>query len=205
MGNNIIKGFEEFKSMNEDQTLFGFLSGQIGDQIKKTVEEKLVIMVAKFFGIPMESENAITNFLREMIVKIIADLPDSVMDDLLLGRTSIDNRKFWAPKIAKAFQESLMDALSPNELLVFMGLEKNSLLGRLVLNVYRSTLQDTDKIEEVLTGAWDLISTNEFIPSKKASEIYDEALGKLTPAQREAAEKSVWGGSMKQASRIKSN
>jgi hypothetical protein len=205
MRNNIIRGFEEFKAINEEQTLFSFLTGQIGGQVEKAVKEKIVIMVAEYFGIPMESENPITNFIRDVIVKLIADLPPSDMDDFLLGRRAINDRKYWSPKIAKAFQEALMDQVSSYRVLEFMGLDKNSLFGRLVSNVYRSTIEDVDKIQEALEGAWNLVATNEFIPSKKASEIYDEALDKLTPAQRAQAEKSVWGGSMRQVSRIKAD
>jgi hypothetical protein len=64
--------------------------------------------------------------------------------------------------------------------------------------MYTEYILDEKRLEQLIISLWRLVAREEFIPQKKAGEIYDEAYDKLTQAQKDRVDGSVWKASMKQ-------
>jgi hypothetical protein len=201
MKSSIIKDFDQFKEVNEsDMSLLSWLAGQAGDQIGKAAKERATSMVLDYMGIPADDPNnpeTRGQWLREIFVKIIGGLSFEEMDEILLGDGfSVD---FWVPKIAHALKEQIIDMGKPSAGMVcnFLGVSSEGFIGRLITNMYREYILDEKKLEQTIRGLWRLVATQEFIPQEDAGEIYKEAYSKLTPAQKEKLEGSVWKSSVK--------
>lgn len=206
--NTIIKDFDQFKSLNEDQSLFSFLTTELGSKFEKTVKESLLNWLMEYFGVPVDSQNPATIFIAEMFKKIAANMPPSEMDDVLEGRQSIDDGEFWVPKIVDAFLETIEDGwgAKPAEIVKdWLGLDTNKFLGRLLMNTIRDNMYNENKLKRNLLSIWNVMAEAEFIPREEAGDVYKEAIGELTDEQKLKAEKSgLWNSAIKQADILKS-
>jgi len=202
---DIIKSFDDFKGVNEGQTLLSFLAKQIGPQAAKAMKERILVMLLERMGVPAESDHPGSKFFKEVAIKTLAGLTAGEMDNILKGETKIDDKKFWVGRISKAFQETTLKYVTSSDVVSFCGVDPDGFIGRLIENAYRSTIEDLSKIEEFLEGIWDLVTNEEFIPKKTAQQIYQEELDKLPGNQKKAAEKSIFGAAAKQMARLKSN
>ena len=204
--NIIIKDFDNFKAVNEkigDQTLFGFATGQLGDQLGKSIEESLIIKLMEYMGINPETDNKIAQFIKEVFVKTIANMSWDEKDDVLWGRIPLTDSEYWADKLSVSVREVLLDQVPATQIISGMGLEKDKFLGRLIMNAYRETFTDQATIKQMILGLWNLVADAEFIPHKDANQIYKEAYAKLTPAQKEKAKGSAWEASVNQSDILK--
>jgi hypothetical protein len=198
---NVISDFDEFRSLNEERglTLFNFAANQFGSQIVDSAKQTIVLKILEYFGVKPEGGD-FSEWIKEVITKLVAGLSGPEMDKLLFGSQKFSDADYWCPKLAKAITETLIDGYpSVNDVINWMGLDKDKFLGRLVLNTYRETFTDEETVEQMIRGIWNLVSTTEFIPRKDANEIYDKAYSKLTPAQKKKIEGTTWQSSMKQA------
>lgn len=205
--NRIIRDFDQFKSLNEDQSLLSFLSGELGGQIQKTVKESLLNYVMEYFGIPVDSQNPYTIWILEVFKKVSANMGMDEMDDILEGRQAIDDGEFWVPRITEALMETIEDkGPKPSEVVGdFLGLDTNKFLGRLLMNALRDNLYNENKLKRNLLAVWNLVSEAEFIPREEAGDVYKQAMGELSDEQRLKAKQSgLWNTAIKQTDTLKS-
>jgi hypothetical protein len=205
--NTIIKDFDQFRSLNENQSLFSFLTTELGSKFEKTVKESLLNWVMEYFGIPVDSQNPATIWILEVFKKIAANMPPSEMDDVLEGRQSVDDGEFWVPKITEALLEVIKDRGPHPAQIVgdWLGLDTNKFLGRLLMNAIRDNMYNENKLKRNLLSIWNLVAEEEFIPREEAGDVYKEAIGELSDEQKLKAKKSgLWNSSIKQADILKS-
>jgi len=205
--NTIIKDFDQFRSLNEDQSLFSFLTTELGSKFEKTVKESLLNWLMEYFGVPVDSQNPATIWILEVFKKIAANMPPSEMDDVIEGRQAIDDGEFWVPKITEAFLEVIKDrGPHPAEIVGdWLGLDTNKFLGRLLMNAIRDNMYNENKLKRNLLSIWNVMAEAEFIPREEAGDVYKEAIGELTDEQKLKAKKSgLWNSAIKQADILKS-
>jgi hypothetical protein len=205
--NTIIKDFDQFRSLNEDQSLFSFLTTELGSKFQKSLEESIYNWVMEYFGVPTDSQNPATIWILEMFKKIAANMPKSEMDDVLEGRQLVDDGEFWVPKITEALLEVIKDRGPHPAQIVgdWLGLDTNKFLGRLLMNAIRDNMYNENKLKRNLLSIWNLVAEEEFIPREEAGDVYKEAIGELTDEQKLKAKKSgLWNSAIKQADILKS-
>jgi hypothetical protein len=203
MKDNIIKDFDHFKKVNEsDMTLFGLISGMAGDQIAKSAKERATAMVLEYFGVPpIDPNNPETKslWISELFIKLMGEVSLKDMDDFLLGRRSINDQKYWTEKFAKALKYQIVQiGPRPADVINLLGVTPSGFLGRLITNMYTEYILDEKRLEQLIIAVWRLVAKEDFIPQKKAGEIYDEAYDKLSQEQKDRVEGSVWKASMQQ-------
>jgi hypothetical protein len=205
--NIIIKDFDNFKSVNEkigDQTFFGFATGQLGDQLEDSIEESIIIKLMEYIGINPETDNRVSQFIKEVFVRTISNMTPKEKDDVLWGRILLSDTDYWTDLLSVSIREELLtNGPTAGEIISWMGLEKDKFLGRMMMNAYRETFTDQATIKQMLLAVWNLATETEFIPHKDANQIYKEAYAKLTPAQKEKAKGSAWEASMNQSDILK--
>jgi hypothetical protein len=202
MKDNIIKDFDHFKKVNEsDMSLLGFISGLAGDQLEKAVKERATAMVLEYFGVPpIDPNNPETKsqWITELFIKLMGEVSLDDMDEFLKGKP-INDSKYWVPKLAKALKYQIVQiGPRPADVINLLGVTPSGFLGRLITNMYTEYILDEKRLEQLIISLWRLVAKEEFIPQKRAGEIYDEAYDKLTQAQKDRVDGSVWKASMKQ-------
>jgi hypothetical protein len=203
----IIKDFDRFKFLNEDQTLLGLLTGELGSQVEKAGKEAITNYAMEYFGIPVDSENPATIWILELFKKIMANMSNRDLEEILEGRQSIDDGEFWVPKVVDAFLETIQDRGPQPALIVgdWLGLDTNKFLGRLLMNAIRNNLYNRSKLQRNLLSLWNLASDAEFIPREEAGDIYKEAMGELSDEQKKKVKDSgLWNSAIKQADTLRS-
>ena len=198
--NNVIRDFNEFRSLNEKEglTFFNFAANQFGDEILDSAKQTIIIKVLEYFGVKPD-RGGFSDWIKEVVTKLVTDLSSEDLDEVLLGDNFVD-QDFWCPKLAKAITELLKEGNpSAYEVLDWMGLDKDKFLGRLVLNTYIETFTEEETVEQMLRGIWNLVSNTEFIPYKDADEIYKESYAKLSPAQKEKIKGTTWQSATRQS------
>jgi hypothetical protein len=208
MKNNIIKDYDQFKEVNEtDMGLLRFVTGIAGDQLEKTIKQRVTSMVLEYMGIPGGDPNdpqGKGEWIREIFVKTVANVSLKEMDKIISGEIKYNNEEFWVEKLAKALKEHLVDTgPSSRQVVNFIGVTPDGFIGRLISNSWREYILNEKRLEQTLKALWRLVATQEFIPQQDANEIYDEAVSKLTPEQREKIEGSSWQYSTKQSDLLK--
>lgn len=202
MKDNIIKDFDHFKKVNEsDMSLLGFISGLAGDQLEKAVKERATAMILEYFGVPpIDPNNPETKsqWITELFIKVMGEVSLPDMDEFLKGK-AINDQKYWVPKLAKALKYQIVQiGPRPADIINLLGVTPSGFLGRLITNMYTEYILDEKRLEQLIISLWRLVAREEFIPQKKAGEIYDEAYNKLTDEQKERVDGSVWKASVKQ-------
>jgi hypothetical protein len=202
MKDKIIKDFDHFKKVNEsDMSLLGFISGLAGDQLEKAVKERATAMVLEYFGVPpIDPNNPETKsqWISELFIKVMGEVSLKDMDEFLKGK-SINDSKYWVPKLAKALKYQIVQiGPRPADVINLLGVTPSGFLGRLITNMYTEYILDEKRLEQLILAVWKLVAKEEFIPQKKAGEIYDEAYDKLSQEQKDRVDGSVWKASMKQ-------
>lgn len=210
MKDSIIKDFDQFKEVNEsDQTLFQFLMGQAGPQLTKALKQKATSYILSYMGIP-EGEDPSNpegkgQWIREIFVKLVANLSMEEIEDIIEGRIKFTNEEFWAERLAKTLKEQIIDSGVPSarDVINLLGVTPGGFIGRLITNSWREYILDEKKLEQTIIGAWRLMVKEEFIPQRDADEIYKDSLSKLTPEQRKKVEGTTWSYSVKQSDLLK--
>jgi hypothetical protein len=208
MSNGIIKDFDQFKKVNEsDMSLFGWIAGQAGNQLGKTIKEKATSMLLEYMGIPSGDPNdpeGRGQWIREIFVKVIGNTSLEEMDEIIKGNIPVNSGDFWCEKIAKALKEQIIDSgPRASDVINLLGVTTEGFIGRLITNMYREFILDEKNLEQMLVAAWRLVTEEEFIPQKDAGELYREAYDKLTPEQKKKVQGSVWKSSMGQMDFLK--
>jgi hypothetical protein len=204
MKDKIIKDYDQFKKVNEsDMTLFGLLGGMAGDSLEKAVKQRATAMILEYFGVPKIDPNnpeGKGQWITEFFIKLISEVSLPDCDKFLNGQMPINDADYWVPKIAKTLKYQIIQLGKPSagDVIAFLGVTPSGFLGRLISNMYTEYILDEKRLEQTILGLWRLVMKEDFIPQKKADEIYKEEYNKLTQAQKDKVEGSVWKASMKQ-------
>ena len=204
MKDKIIKDFDQFKELNESgMTLFGLLGGMAGDSLEKAIRQRGTAYILEYFGAPQIDPNnpeGKGQWITEFFIKLMSEVTLPDCDKFLKGQMDINEEDYWVPKIAKTLKYQIIQLGRPSagDVIAFLGVTSNGFIGRLISNMYTEFILDEARLEQVLVGLWRLVMREDFIPQKKADEIYKEEYNKLTQAQKDKVEGSVWKASMKQ-------
>jgi hypothetical protein len=204
MKDKIIKDYDQFKKVNEsDMSLFGFLAGQVGGSLEKAAKQRALAMVLEYFGVPKIDNNdpqGKSQWITELFVKIMSEVSLPDCDRFLDGSLAINDSKYWVPRIAKALKYQIIQLGRPSagDVVEFLGVTPGGFLGRLITNMYSEYILDEKRLEQTILALWKLVMKEDFIPQRKADEIYQAEYDKLTDEQKEKVEGSVWKASMKQ-------
>ena len=204
--NNIIKNFDNFKNLNEDQSLLSFLSGQVSSTMEESLKEQITKYVLDYFGIAEEVQpGTVAFYIKAIFIKVIGQMSFKEMDAILLGRQSIDDGEYWAEKLAKATTSVLSLEVSTNELVRSMGLDPEEIVGRIIGHAIDGIIRDEKEIERIIKAAWNVLYKKQFIPDVDSGELYKQAFNAL-PADQQAKVKgnSLWGSSVRQADTLRS-
>jgi hypothetical protein len=203
MEDKIIKDFYHFKKVNEaDMTLFGWLAGQAGDSLEKAAKQRATAMILEYFGVPPVDPNnpqGKTQWITELFIKLMSEVTLPDCDKFISGEMPLNDEEYWVPKIAKALKYQIQGfGPHPGEVINFLGITPSGFLGRLITNMYTEYILDEKRLEQTIVALWRLVMKEDFIPQKKADEIYKEEYNKLTQEQKDKVDGSVWKASMKQ-------
>jgi hypothetical protein len=203
MKDKIIKDFDQFKELNESgMTLFGMLAGMAGDSLEKAAKQRATAMILEYFGVPPIDPNnpqGKIEWISELFVKLMSEVTLPDCDKFISGEKALNDEEYWVPKIAKALKYQIQGfGPHPGEVIAFLGITPSGFLGRLITNMYTEFILDEKRLEQTIVTLWRLVMKEDFIPQKKADEIYKEEYNKLTQEQKDKVEGSVWKASMKQ-------
>lgn len=204
MKDKIIKDYDQFKKVNESNlTLMGLLGGMAGDSLEKAIKQRATAMIFEYFGVPkLEDPNNTegkAQWITEFFIKLMSEVSLPDCDRFLDGSLALNEEKYWLPKIAKTLKYQIVQ-MGPRafDVIQLLGVTPSGFLGRLITNMYTEFILDEKRLEQVIVALWRLVMKEDFIPQKKADEIYQEEYNKLTDKQKEKVEGSVWKASMKQ-------
>ena len=204
MKDKIIKDFDRFKEVNEsDMTLFGLLSGMAGDSLEKAAKQRATAMILEYFGVPPIDPNnpeGKGQWITEFFIKLVSEVTLKDCDKFILGQMPLNDEEYWVPKIAKTLKYQIIQLGRPSagDVIAFLGVTPNGFIGRLISNMYTEFILDEKRLEQTIVALWRLVMKEDFIPQKKADEIYREAYNKLSDEQKDKVDGSVWKASMKQ-------
>lgn len=204
MKDKIIKDFDQFKELNESgMTLFGMLAGMAGDSLEKAAKQRATAMILEYFGAPQIDPNnpeGKGQWITELFVKLMSEVTLPDCDKFISGEKALNDEEYWVPKIAKTLKYQIIQLGRPSagDVIAFLGVTPNGFIGRLISNMYTEFILDEARLEQTIVTLWRLVMKEDFIPQKKADEIYKEEYNKLTQEQKDKVEGSVWKASMKQ-------
>jgi hypothetical protein len=203
MKDKIIKDFDHFKKVNESNiTLLGLLGGMAGDSLEKAAKQRATAMILEYFGVPPIDPNnpqGKVQWISELFIKLLSEVSLPDCDKFISGEKALNDQEYWVPKIAKALKYQIQGfGPHPGEVINFLGITPSGFLGRLITNMYTEYILDEKRLEQMIVALWRLVAKEDFIPQKKADEIYKEEYSKLTQEQKDKVEGSVWKASMKQ-------
>ena len=204
MKDKIIKDYDQFKKVNESgMTLIGLLGGMAGDSLEKAIKQRGTAMIFEYFGVPKlddpNNTQGKTQWITEFFIKLMSEVSLPDCDNFLDGSVDINDETYWLPKIAKTLKYQIV-LMGPKafDIIELLGVTPSGFLGRLITNMYTEFILDEKRLEQVIVALWRLVAKEDFIPQKKANEIYKEEYAKLTDKQKAKVEGSVWKASMKQ-------
>ena len=203
--NNIIKNFDNFKNLNEDQSLLSFLSGQVSSTMEESLKEQITKYVLDYFGIAEEVQpGTVAYYIKDIFIAVIGQMSFKEMDAILLGRQSIDDGEYWAEKLAKATTHVLSKNVATNQIVTAMGLDPEAIVG-IISHAIDHIIRDEKEIERLIKAAWNVLYKKQFIPDVDSGELYKQAFNAL-PADQQAKVKgnSLWGSSVRQADTLRS-
>ena len=203
MKDKIIKDYDQFKKVNEaDMPLFGFLAGLAGDSLEKAAKQRATAMIFEYFGVPPIDPNnpqGKAQWISELFIKLVSEVTLKDCDKFILGQMALNDEEYWIPKIAKALKYQIVQiGPRPADFINLLGVTPSGFLGRLLTNMYTEYILDEKRLEQMIVAVWRLVMKEDFIPQKKADEIYKEEYNKLSAEQKEKVDGSVWKASMKQ-------
>lgn len=201
--NNVIRDFDNFKSLNEEgeQSLYSFASGEIVKSVGDSIKGQVTKYVLDYFKIGDKFEpGSFGFFVRDIFVTTIEKLSLREMDDLLLGRQSIDDGEYWAEKIAKSTTYVLSKEVATSQIVRNLGFDPEGILGRILTHAIDGVIRDEKEVERLIKAAWNVLYRKQYIPDVDSGELYQKAVSKLTPEQKsKLSGKTLWGSSVRQA------